>query len=136
MRNDSSNNRLRGRRGQSFLCAIVLWAFALPLWGRVGTPPHSLERAVRPLAAIQRIVLTPTDVQAELTADRNNGNHPPLRYAVPQKVFVTPATHGTWEQLSDGRLWRLRIVSAGATDLNLGFTTFLLPEGATLPFDA
>jgi hypothetical protein len=45
---------------------------------------------------------------------------------------VTPATHGTWEELPEGRLWRLRFASAGATDLNFGFTSFWLPEGATL----
>ncbi len=56
----------------------------------------------------------------------------PLRYAVPVLVEVSPATHGTWEQLPEGRLWRLRIVSAGATDLNFGFSEFWLPEGATL----
>src|SRR5205823_9332055 len=30
------------------------------------------------------------------------------------------------------RLWRLRVSSAGATDLNFGFTTFWLPRGAML----
>src|SRR5437870_11943890 len=49
-------------------------------------------------------------------------------------VEVTPATHGTWERLPDGRLWRLRIVSAGATNLNFGFSNFWLPEGATAHF--
>src|SRR6185503_15543972 len=40
---------------------------------------------------------------------------------------------GTWEVLQDGsRLWRLRIHSPGATDLNFGFTSFHLPKGATL----
>src|SRR6185436_5237515 len=74
----------------------------------------------------------PTDAQRELAVDANIGGAAPLRFAVPSKIEVTPATHGTWEQLPDGRLWRLRIISAGATDLNFGFTTFWLPEGATL----
>src|SRR5207302_8969826 len=85
-----------------------------------------------PLAAIQQMALPPTDVAAELGADLKTSGHVPLRYAVARPVTVTPATHGTWEQLAEGRLWRLRLVSSGATDLNLGFTTFWLPEGATL----
>jgi hypothetical protein len=57
----------------------------------------------------------------------------PLRFAVPDDVEITPETHGTWEVLADGgRLWRLRIASPNATDLNFGFSRFRLPEGATL----
>jgi hypothetical protein len=78
------------------------------------------------------LALAPTDASAELAADAKSGIVAPVRFAVPQATYVTPATHGTWEQLPDGRLWRLRVTSAGATDLNLGFTTFWLPEGATL----
>jgi hypothetical protein len=45
---------------------------------------------------------------------------------------LTPTNSGTWEQLPEGRLWRLRVSSKGATDLNFGFTQFWLPEGASL----
>jgi len=48
-------------------------------------------------------------------------------------VAITPFTHGTWEVLPGGdRLWRLRVSCPGATDINLGFTRFRLPRGATL----
>src|SRR3974377_2161665 len=61
----------------------------------------------------------------------------PARWgAVGQKVAITPLTHGTWEQLPDGRLWRLRISAKGATDLNLVCTTYWMPEGATLHLSA
>lgn len=107
-------------------------SFALPVTARVGRPPLSLERQVQPLGSIEQLVVAPTDIQAELAADQRRSGPTPRRFAVAQKVAVTPATHGSWEQLTDGRLWRLRVRSAGATDLNLGFTTFWLPEGATL----
>ena len=55
-----------------------------------------------------------------------------MRFAAAHTVNWTPVTQGTWEQLTNGRLWRLRFRSAGATDFNLGFTRFWLPEGATL----
>jgi len=57
----------------------------------------------------------------------------PQRFALPTDVIITPNTDGTWEQLDDGGwLWRLRVDSPNATDLNFGFTRFRLPEGATL----
>ncbi|HEY5914367.1 MAG TPA: hypothetical protein VJA21_27575 [Verrucomicrobiae bacterium] len=108
---------------------------SLMLCGRVaahqGTAPASAQQA-GPLAAVQQLVLPATDLKAELKADAAETRPGPLRFAVPRKVNVSPATHGTWEQLPNGRLWRLRILSAGATDLNVGFTTYWLPEGATL----
>jgi hypothetical protein len=56
----------------------------------------------------------------------------PLRFALPADVQVTPDTHGTWEEVSDGAIWRLRVVAPGATDLNFGFARYRLPRGASL----
>lgn len=56
----------------------------------------------------------------------------PLQFALPRDVAVTPKTHGDWIAVDGGREWRLRVIADGATDLNFGFTTFALPEGATL----
>jgi hypothetical protein len=97
-----------------------------------GSPPESMTQSVAPLATIPQYVLPPTDVQTELAADAANLVRVPLRYAVARPVQITPATYGTWEQLPTGRLWRLRFLSSGATDLNFGFTRFHLPDGATL----
>jgi hypothetical protein len=115
---------------------IIFSMVTFPVAARMGSPPLSAQRQVQPMAYVQQLKLSPTDVAGELLADARRGLEVPLRYAVPREVTVTPATHGTWEQLPDGRLWRLRIVSPGATDLNLGFTTFRLPEGATLHVSA
>jgi hypothetical protein len=110
---------------------IVLF-ITMPAMSRQGAPPLSFQRTVQPLTALPQYVLPDTDIQAELAADAKVTEAAPLRFAVARKVAITPATHGTWEKLSDGRLWRLRIVSAGAVSLNLGFSRFWLPEGATL----
>jgi hypothetical protein len=113
--------------------SLGLWLLAaLPAVARVGGPPPSFGRPVQPLATIQQLVLPPTYGQAELEADREAGLQTPLRFAVAHAIVATPATDGTWERLGDGRLWRLRVRSAGASDLNLGFRRFWLPEGATL----
>lgn len=117
-------------RGLSWLAALL--ALELPVAARVGIPPLSLQQPVLPAARVQQLVLATMNVQNQLAIDAKTGNVTPLRFAVAQSVQVTPATHGSWEQLSGGRLWRLRILSTGATDLNFGFTTFWLPDGATL----
>jgi hypothetical protein len=114
------------------LSALILLLSGPPLVAWVGAPPLSAWRQVQPLGTIPHLVLPPTSSGTELAADAKVGLTTPLRFAVAHKVEVTPATQGIWEQLPEGWLWRLRIRSAGATDLNLGFTRFRLPEGATL----
>jgi len=110
----------------------IIWLSGVPCPGRVGSLPHSLRRQLQPLASVPQMVLPGTDPQVELAADLKQGRQFPLRFAVEHWVHITPETHGVWEQLPEGRLWRFRVGSAGATDLNLGFSTFWLPEGATL----
>lgn len=103
-----------------------------PVAAHVGAPPLSFQRTVAPIAALPQIVLPTTDPAAELAADVKAGNAPPLRFAVPWSVQLTTENSGVWEPLADGRLWRLRVVSTNATDLNFGFTQFWLPAGASL----
>lgn len=118
--------------GRTFTFLLFLLLSALPVRARVGTAPLSQRRAVQAIATVQRLSLPATDALAERDADAKSGVSIPLRYAVPSSVELSPATHGTWEPVPGGRLWRLRIHSTGATDLNFGFSRFLLPEGATL----
>jgi hypothetical protein len=132
MMTNPSNNSVLGQNGWALLFVALILSVALQASARQGTPPRSFQQQVQPLGTVQKLVLPPTDVQAELAKDAGKGMPTPLQFAVPHTVEVTPVTHGTWELLPDGRLWRLRISSAGATDVNLGFTTFWLPEGATL----
>jgi hypothetical protein len=122
---------LRGPARRSLLF-LAVWLLAVTVVAREQTSPLSWRRPVAALQTIAQSILPPTDVTNELTADARQPELTPLRFAVSSKVEVTPATHGTWEQLPDGRLWRYRVMSAGATDLNFGFTTFWLPPGATL----
>jgi hypothetical protein len=110
----------------------ILLGGTLPVAAHVGALPLSSQRAVLPLAVVQQIALSSIDAEAELATDTKAGNPLPLRFAVPQPVILSPTNSGTWEQLPEGRLWRLRVTSKGATDLNFGFTEFWLPDGASL----
>lgn len=54
-------------------------------------------------------------------------------FAIPYEVSLSCDTHGTWETLSDGsRIWRLTLISDGALSINLIFSTFHLPKGASM----
>lgn len=122
-------------RTRSTLLVTTLLALLLPsfsLFARQGTPPRSRETKVLGLPAVRQLAVQPTDVAAELAEDARRANPIPLRYAVPSAVLVNPLTDGTWEIVPGGRLWRLRVASEGATDLNFGFARYWLPAGATL----
>jgi hypothetical protein len=57
----------------------------------------------------------------------------PLRFALAEDVTIDSTERGTWDRLPDGsRLWRLRVHSPNATNLNFGFSRYRLPPGATL----
>ena len=57
----------------------------------------------------------------------------PPRFALPSTTFITPHSHGTWENLNeDTMVWRLKVNSKNATSINLGFTHFYLPQSAKL----
>ncbi|HWN95590.1 MAG TPA: hypothetical protein VNT99_11200 [Methylomirabilota bacterium] len=118
-----------------FLGAIlgsILISLPVASFARQGTPPLSRRAKAQALPAVKRLVVLPTDKRAELAADVRAGKPAPVRFAVPTAVQITPNNDGTWEDVAGGRLWRLRVVSDGATDLNFGFTECRLPEGATL----
>jgi hypothetical protein len=120
------------RSRRDFMVFAALLSMLLPATARVGKPPLSADESLQPLSTVRQLVLPPTDPVAELAADRKSTSVTPVRFAVARPVKATPATDGTWEKVPEGRVWRLRIISSGATDLNLGFSQFRLPEGATL----
>ena len=69
----------------------------------------------------------------EEDVERDRQGLPP-RFAVPQRVAISPARRGTWEDLGNGQmLWRLRIYGqAGTTSLNLGFSRFKMSPNSRL----
>jgi hypothetical protein len=102
---------------------------------RRGDPPRSMTSKA---AAIERVPVLELEAvdRAKLLAEdkiRAGAGPGPLRFATLSDVKITPADGGTWESFPDGaRLWRLRVYSPNATDLNFGFTRYRLPPGAML----
>ena len=120
----------RARSLAVFLTAIFL--IPLASFARQGLVPTSRQQNAQALTSVKQLVVQATDAGAELATDARGGVTTPLRFASPAPVNITPATDGTWEAVAGGRLWRLRVVSAGATDLSFGFSSCWLPDGATL----
>jgi len=95
---------------------------------------NRIARTNMPLSEVEQLVMPPLDNKALLEAEmaaREPGRAP--HFAETMEVFVTPDTHGNWEELENGNMvWRLRILSTDAKSLNLGFTKYFMPTGGTL----
>lgn len=79
--------------------------------------------------------MPPFDLQEQLLLDsmEYNGLRNSNRFAYKFITDFTPDNAGTTYTLADGtRVWRLGIRSKGAVSLNLLFTEYELPEGASL----
>lgn len=110
-----------------FLFLIVKTSF--------GQSPHSMiATGVAPLEQVERYVLPKQDNAILLEAEmerRAAGLAPHFAKAV--ELSISPATHGNWEWTTNfGWVWRLRIRSAGAYSLNLGFASYQMPAGGKL----
>ena len=92
-------------------------------------PPASLD-------SVARLEMAEVDTAAYLAEDavrEASGVPSPMRFAARNEASITPDNAGTWTTLDDGSaLWRLRLASPGATNLNLHFDRFSLPAGASL----
>lgn len=86
------------------------------------------------LKFVERVTMPAQDNDALMKHELDNrAPGIPPHYAVNLEVNINPQNHGVWESLPNGKsLWRLRIYSAGAKSLNLGFTKYFMPEGASL----
>ena len=100
-----------------------------------GLPP-SLVQPVRSIEEVAVARMPVVDVQAYLAEDERRlrtGEPAPRRFAADIPTSITPADAGTWETLPGGiALWRLRLSSPGALNLNLRLDRFELRTGAAL----
>jgi hypothetical protein len=96
--------------------------------------PTAFTRTVQPFEFVEQVVPGSIDLAAvRLEDERRERDGAPYRFAIPNRVGITPDTNGTWEQLDDESvLWRLQITSPEALSLNLGFTRYFMPPNGTL----
>ena len=81
------------------------------------------------MAAVDVKHLLKEDKQQE---DKQQAGALPYRFGKEIEVDVSLQNAGTWQTLSSGdRVWRLKIRSSGALSINLIYTSFFMPEGAT-----
>jgi hypothetical protein len=136
--------RVRGLLKRAIEAGMLLILFLLlspgPAAARHGDPPRSFDRnlskSLRAVTSIDLRVLPDVDEARFLKEDTEreaSGEAAPLRFAAPVDAGFDCAVDGTWEELPGGaRVWRHRVVSAGARSLNLLLDGVRLPEGAEL----
>lgn len=120
---------------QLFLALLVL-VLPIPAFAKMYEEPKSFSLKDASQEKVELKVLPKIDPERLLAEDKERGKNArrpePLRFAVPAEVSFTLDNSGTWQDLPDGRVWRLRIQSPGAKSLNLGITRFDVTEGVKL----
>lgn len=99
-----------------------------------GAAANAAWDAPGPLKNVEQFRIASLDA-GRLMAEDANRNRAGLapRFAVPHDVLLTPNNSGEWSALdAETSLWRLRVTSENAKNINLGFTGFELPVGASL----
>ncbi len=138
----SFDARPHARAVQTLLLILLTFLLALPAAAADRrAAAAALASDVSPLAAVEMFRADRVDHEvAKLEDLQTEGLGVPPRFAVPQTTALSPATHGTWEQLDESTLlWRMRVSSEGALSLNLGFGRYHMPAGGRLliyPADA
>jgi hypothetical protein len=120
----------------AWIAGLLALALATPTMAAEQPAPAALTYADQILAQAEvplRAVLSVDLAAVTLEdAEREAAGLAP-RFAIPNKVEITPDTDGLWEWVGpDLALWRLRINSPGALSINLGFTRYWMPEGGRL----
>ncbi len=95
---------------------------------------QQLAKTALPLSKVERIILPKVNnklLKTKELAEREKTKSRAIQFAEPIEVSITPQTHGTWENLKKGNaVWRLKLYSANALSLNLGFHQFFLPKNS------
>ncbi|MFK7905351.1 MAG: proprotein convertase P-domain-containing protein [Chitinophagales bacterium] len=95
---------------------------------------RQLAKTTIPLSKVERITLPKVNnklLKEKELEQRAKTKARAIQFAEPIEVSITPQTNGTWEYSKNGNaVWRLKLYSANALSLNLGFTQFFLPKSS------
>jgi lysyl endopeptidase len=113
----------------ALMAALTVLSFGI---SRLDAAPPAAK--LKPIDDISHVQVPTVDRDVmRIIDDQERAEGLPPRYAVPHPTSITPDTGGTWEILSpETRLWRLRVSSPGAVSINIGFTQYEMPTGASL----
>ncbi|MCC6476705.1 carboxypeptidase regulatory-like domain-containing protein [bacterium] len=114
-----------------FLLAALLSLTAIS-FAQVSQGGVAISQQMTLSSAVDSRALPAVDHAAMLAEDATESKDVPLRFGYPHDVNFNLANSGTWEDVKEGRVWRLRIESAHAYSINLVFDRFDIPVGATL----
>jgi len=115
----------------TILCSILILVVHLSY----AQKDERLAQGISPIQEVAIKQLPKVDNQALIQKELQRRSLEPgaAQFAKPFEVDITPFNSGIWETDAQGlAVWRYRIHSKGAESLNLGFTEFNLPPGATL----
>lgn len=121
----------------SVLLSMALMVVTPATFARQGQPPYSLAHPAKSGIAMALHEVGTIDAAqraAETDATTRVGMHA-KRLAVAEGIATSliPQCDGTSQTLDDGSwLWRMQVRATGATDLQLDFSRYVLPTGATL----
>ena len=105
------------------IMAIVLLVVSAHLFGQSAIP---IAQGTSALSTVPQVLMPQLDNKA-LYAEEMSLREPmrAIQFAHPMEVDIDPDSHGRWETADNGNLvWRLRIRSATALSLNLGFDRY------------
>ena len=114
--------------------ALLVTLLAAPIFAQNVQPMGRIHPNAKPVGTVASYGVPNINRPLLANEDVNRAaNGQPARYAVPNAVTISPATHGTWEQLDDvWSLWRIKVKAPEAEHVNLGFQTFFMPAGARM----
>ncbi len=85
------------------------------------------------IASSAHVKIQKPDVERLMLEDQLEvGKDVALRFAEPVVVAIQPSSHGVWIKGKTISTWTLRLSSVDARSINLGFTTYKMPEGGQL----
>ncbi len=124
------------RSGKSRISMALAGALALGLCGAVhAKEPFEAGDVTRSTGTDGVEILSTPALRTEELIARHIVDHKPgrpLRIGEPFALRADVDQVGTWSREGDDAVWRLRLHSPNARSINLGFTNYRLPEGASL----
>src|SRR5690606_23069098 len=113
------------------MSGLLLLGSMVPLLAQSG--PLGKGAGLRPVSDVETLVMPLIYNEQLLERDAARTEPGPMQFAEPIEVDLHPGNSGVWERGKQGEaVWRLRIRSEGAKSINLGFTSYQMPQGGKL----